>query len=93
MDLMHRKILRIVTWFNGLNFGTGLQAYALKKILIERGYDARIISVDLNCTYNWHFYCWVIERWLGLNALRHRLTDRLLGASYFIRERGFPIAG
>lgn len=37
------KKVGIVTWFNSLNYGTNLQAYALFKALKALGYDANLI--------------------------------------------------
>lgn len=37
----------IITWFNGINYGTNLQAIALQKFLKEQGYDVKLINFSV----------------------------------------------
>lgn len=45
-----KKNIGIVTWFNSVNYGTCLQAFALNKFLVKKGYKA-YIAENLNFYY------------------------------------------
>lgn len=45
---MNKMRVGIVTLYRGYNYGTSLQAYALKKYISSLGYDAQIIWTDEN---------------------------------------------
>ena len=42
---MDKKKVAILTFFNRLNYGADLQAYALNKIIRDMGYDCEVLDV------------------------------------------------
>lgn len=64
----------IITWFDGSNYGTNLQAVALQRYLRDKGQDVRIVNfkVDLNASVRQSF----LEKLMDWRMLGKRISHQ-----------------